>query len=406
MGGARIDFALPHRQGVAIEQAPEIWWQAIVAVCAQLRTRLDLTRVAALAIDGTSATLLLAGADGRPLGSALMYHDARAVEEARLIDQFAPAECAARGATSALAKLLWLGRQPRACEARYALHQADWLSAQCSGKYGFSDENNALKLGYDPLQHLWPAWLEELLEPPQRAWLPQVVPPGTPLARVTPFCVQQLGLSPATWVVAGTTDSTAGVIATGAAQSGEAVTSLGSTLVIKIITPHPVCAPTYGLYSHRFGALWLAGGASNSGGAVLQHYFSTADLERLTPLLQPQCSTGLDYYPLLSPGERFPHADPTFPPRLTPRPAEDSVFLQGILEGLARIEALGYQRLQSVGAPPLRSVRTVGGGAHNSAWTQIRARALGVPLLAPRHHEAAYGAAWLAREAMVSARAI
>ncbi|MDE3175204.1 MAG: carbohydrate kinase, partial [Pseudomonadota bacterium] len=44
-----------------------------------------------------------------------------------------------------------------------------------------------------------------------------------------------------------------------------------------------------------------------------------------------------------------------------------------------------------------RSVRSVGGGARNPAWTRIRARVLGVALLAPRSDEAAYGAALLAK---------
>lgn len=40
-------------------------------------------------------------------------------------------------------------------------------------------------------------------------------------------------------------------------------------------------------------------------------------------------SCRLDYYPLLRPGERFPVNDPGLPPRLTPRPEDDAVFLQG-----------------------------------------------------------------------------
>ena len=100
-----------------------------------------------------------------------------------------------------------------------------------------------------------------------------------------------------------------------------------------------------------------------------------------------------DYYPLPGPGERFPFADPYLPPRETPRPADDARFLQGLLEGIARIEALGYQRLAGLGGPALVSIRTVGGGARNAAWTAIRRRALGVELLPAKSEEAAVGAA-------------
>ncbi|MGH7108120.1 MAG: FGGY-family carbohydrate kinase, partial [Acetobacteraceae bacterium] len=105
-------------------------------------------------------------------------------------------------------------------------------------------------------------------------------------------------------------------------------------------------------------------------------------------------------YPLLRPGERFPIADPTWPARLEPRPADDAAFLYGLLEGIARIEALGFRRLAELGGPPLRSIRTVGGGARNTTWTAIRARILGVPLLPARSREAAVGTASLALTAL------
>lgn len=89
-----------------------------------------------------------------------------------------------------------------------------------------------------------------------------------------------------------------------------------------------------------------------------------------------------------------PHSPDAIPqPRLTPRPADDTIFLQGLFEGIARIETMGYRKL---GAPPLRSVRTVGGGAVNTAWTQIRRAMLGVPFLPARASDAAAGTARLA----------
>jgi len=106
--------------------------------------------------------------------------------------------------------------------------------------------------------------------------------------------------------------------------------------------------------------------------------------------------TGLDYYPLLKPGERFPHNDPGFAPVMGPRPQSDTEFLQAIFEGIADVEALGYRRLAELGAPALRSMRTVGGGAANPAWTRIRQKKLGVPFEGVLSEEAAVGTARLA----------
>jgi sugar (pentulose or hexulose) kinase len=166
--------------------------------------------------------------------------------------------------------------------------------------------------------------------------------------------------------------------------------------VLKVVAEQPVFAPQYGVYSQPLGEHWLVGGSSNSGGAVLRHYFSDAQMAALTPRLCPDNPTGLDYYPLLREGERFPYNDPALPPRLMPRPADDARFFQGLLEGIAAIEKAGYDRLAELGAPYPASVRSNGGGARNPAWTAIRGRLLGVPMLRAEAEEACYGTALLA----------
>lgn len=406
----------PLRNGTAVEQDPQLWWLAVQEALHDLLRSLSVQgaaqQVRAIAVDGTSATLLLTDDAGQPLGPALMYHDARSTKEAEQIRRIASSEngeSGAHGATSALAKLLYLHQQSDVvrydirgiatmnllAQARHALHQADWIMGQFSGHFGISDENNALKLGYDAVKREWPAWMDNVGI--NKKLLPEVLPPGTPIGTITAQIQREFGLSPDTRVVTGTTDSTAAFLATGAHAAGEAVTSLGSTLVIKVISPQPIFAPTYGIYSHRLGDLWLAGGASNSGGAVLLQYFTQDQLAAMTPHLQPAQTTCLDYYPLPVPGERFPVCDPTFAPRLTPRPADDVKFFQGILEGIARIEQQGYQRLAELGAPYPTSIYTAGSGARNAAWKKIREQMLNVPIYNARQQDAAYGAALLAK---------
>lgn len=393
-GRSTVALPAPLQSGNTVEQNPQPWWQAVQQTLRDLLASVPARQVRALAVDGTSATLLFTDAEGIPLAPALMYDDARAGGEAARIAVVAPSDSGAHGATSALAKLLWLQRQPGMARAAHALHQADWIAARLSGRLGVSDENNCLKLGYDVVRRNWPDWLDALGV--RRELLPQAVPPGTTFGTVTDEISRKFGLPPDTRVVAGTTDSIAAFLATGAQQPGEAVTALGSTLVLKIVSPRPLFAPAWGVYSHRLSELWLAGGASNSGGTVLRRYFDQARLTVMTPLLQPDRPTDLDYYPLPAPGERFPLCDPTLPPRLTPRPADDVLFFQGMLEGIARIEKQGYQRLAELGAPYPISVRTTGGGAVNSAWTKIRARLLGVSMIETTQQDAAYGAALLA----------
>ena len=166
--------------------------------------------------------------------------------------------------------------------------------------------------------------------------------------------------------------------------------------MLKLLSDRPIFAPELGIYSHRIGDTWLAGGASNCGGKTLLQFFSQEQLASLESSLDPAKPTGTDYYPLPSVGERFPVSDPSLAPRLTPRPADDALFLQGIYEAFARIEQTGYAKLAALGGPALRNVRHAGGGSRSTAWMTLRAQALGVPQHTAWSEEAAAGAARLA----------
>jgi len=206
-------------------------------------------------------------------------------------------------------------------------------------------------------------------------------------------------LSSAPKIVAGTTDSIAAMMATGANNIGDAVTSLGSTLVVKLITDRPIFLPEQGIYSHRFMDKWLVGGASNTGGAVLKKYFNDQQLQSLSQEISFDDNVP-DYYPLLTEGERFPINDPCYPPRLSPRPISDITFLHGLLKGMASIEQLAYQKLQQAGESPIKSIRTVGGGSVNQVWQALRQQHILVPFIAAKQTEAAFGVACLAKKAI------
>lgn len=379
----------------ALEQDPERWWQAVLTVLSRLQADLGDHVPRALCVDGTSATLLLCGPDGSPVMPALMYNDARALAEAEQVAAQAPADSPARGPSASLAKLLYLRARVSDKQPLLALHQADWIGGRLRGCFGDSDWNNALKLGFDPERLRWPDWLKRLDLDPVR--LPRCHAPGSELGVIAPRIAAATGLPAALRIGAGTTDSNAAALAAGAREPGDAVTSLGSTLALKLVSERPIRDAQSGVYSHRIGNRWLAGGASNSGGAVLRQYFGDAELARLSTQIDPAAVTGLEYYPLPRPGERFPLPDPRYPPRLTPRPAEAHLFLAGILEGIARIERDGYRRLCALGAPQPKRILSTGGGARNATWSQIRARVIGLPVETATQQEAAYGAALLAR---------
>ena len=140
-------------QSVPIQAArrrdPAALWEAVTTVLTGLR----LDRLAAMAVAGTSGTIGAVGRDGEMLGPLSLYSDPADPACVAAIAEAAPAGSPARGHTSPLGRALVLARRPDACRL---LHEADWVAARLSGQFGVSDENNALKTGYDPKARAWP----------------------------------------------------------------------------------------------------------------------------------------------------------------------------------------------------------------------------------------------------------
>ena len=390
---AAAAFAAPLRQGKQVTQDANEWWKAASSCLKQVLSQVDAKRVHRIAVAGASSTLLFCDKNGQPVTPGLMANDRRAEDEAERVASV-DAGIAPHGASSSVAKLLWLQNTKAHERAAHALHQADWISNRLTGEYGHSDYHNGLELGYDPQNLRWSPWLAALEV--NNALLPQIHAPGETIATISTETANTFGLPPQTEVVAGTTDGIAAFLTTGAHEPGHGVTALGNTIALKLLCEQPLNASQYGVYSHRLGRLWLAGGSSNSGGAILLQYFTVEQLQQMGSMLDPEHSTELNYYPLPGTGERFPINDPKMQPHLEPLPGDSTVFLQGLLEGMANIEARGYELLTELGAPALSALWTTGGGAQNAGWTRLRERIIGIKPKAAKLPGAACGAGLLA----------
>ena len=325
------------------------WQQALFTLIEQIPQEIR-HKIQAIALNGTSSTVMLCDSTGTPITEPLMYNDGRGIEFIETLKTIAPPNHNVISATSSLAKLLWLIKHSNLENQHYyLLHQADWLAFLLHGRLGISDYHNALKLGYDVENLSYPTWLQNLTT---SIHLPEIVAPGTPISEVLPDIADKLQLNKNCLICAGTTDSIAAFLASGAKSPGEAVTSLGSTLVLKLLSHTRIDNSHYGIYSHRLGDLWLVGGASNTGGAVLKHFFNDAQLESISSKIDSNKESPLDYYPLLKPGDRFPINDPHLSPKLLPKPADPVEFLHGLLEGIARIEGAGLSLVTTIRRNP------------------------------------------------------
>ena len=229
------------------------------------------------------------------------------------MNKYVPLRHTARAATGSLAKLLlWNKESPLVVDedvttSREVLcHQSDYISTMLMHEgladssspivTTTSDWHNCLKLGYDVRNREYPIWLHELPQEGCGVSSVTVLPSNVVLtwiahwSNITNCGCKVYGLSSNVIIVGGTTDSnSAFFLAAGgvSAEYGTAVTSLGSTLAIKMLSGTFVEDATRGVYSHKIPIFdskssdrtdedkeeqeaWLVGGANNVGCAILR----------------------------------------------------------------------------------------------------------------------------------------
>jgi len=374
-------------------QNPLSWKEMLNHVLADIGRQINLKDVASIAVDGQSGTVLLCDDEGGLFANtSLLYNDAPSEETVRELTKYIGSCPATLGRAFELWKKL---EQPKKF---HVVHQADWIAGLFCGCFNQSDENNALKTGYSPLTKSWDFPQEKL--PFNATALPAICVPSSLRGMAKTNFSKNSGLSTKCRLVSGTTDGTAGFIAASDLQNlsaGTAVTSLGTTLVIKIVADKDIESAQFGVYSHKLMDVWVAGGASNSGAGTLLNYFSPQQLDELSRKIDPKVASPMNYYPLLVKGERFPVNDLEMVSSVEPRPDSDVEFLAGLFESIARIEKQAYETLDSLGAPYPTIIKTVGGGSHNAVWTKIRERVLGVQVITAEQPSAAFGSALIAQ---------
>ncbi len=351
-GGHRLDEAVIHNAAARV----------IEAACARIGTR-----PAALAVSGTAGTLCFRDQAGERAAAPVAYDDGRFGSGTSRVEA-------------------WARLVPNAVRV---IPMADAVLEALGAPPGRTDWNNALKLGWDPRALTWPEGAHLL----SGGFLPGPVPSGTIAGRaVGPAALRGASL------VRGTTDGCAMQAAFGPLQSGDWSIGLGTTLIWKTVLPAEMAATCPGLppgaYAHRLGQdLWLPGGASNSGGGVLEALEPGANLRRRDA--ESTSPSGLAAYPLGRPGERFPVPDPGFAGFGLP-PSDDPRLHAAILEGVAFVMRLGIHQLVAVGLPQPVRLRITGGGARSSTWMDIVASVLKRPVIAAPDADPALGTALIA----------
>ncbi len=396
------------------EQNPLSWKDNIHQLFIELVNELknlgfNPDEIKAICTDSTSGTVLAVDESGKVLTSAIMYNDIRAQEEAQIIQKTAESFSKKVGykfkASFSLPKIFWIKRHlPDIFVKTYKfLHANDFLVGLLTGEYLHSDASNCLKAGYNFIDGKWPIFIEQDLGISSEK-LPEVVLPGKVLGKTSEKLEELTGFPSGIHVLGGATDSTMALVASGASMVGDIFSSVGTTLVTRVLTDGLIRDPQGRVYCHILPGkdqIFLPGGASSVGAECLQAYFRDIDYKEYDQRALDYFPSRAITYPLVKKGERFPFVDPTAEYFYQGPAVNNYEKYTAYLQAVAFVERLSIEVLESLGAEIGKQVFTIGGATRSETWLQIRADVLQKSLFRPKSIEAAYGAAIVAASTLM-----
>jgi len=213
------------------EQKPEEWWESFLWVARKISKDSGVSpeRVASMAVDTTSCTVLACDKELKPLRNALIWMDVRSFRQAEKIAETGMDSLKYNGFGSVSAewmpcKALWIKENEPAVyeKAHYICEFQDWINYQLTGEYVGSINNTTVRWYYDSRNGGWP---EEFY---QKIGLPDIIEKfpneilelGKPIARLKPELAASIGLSKNTLVVQSGADAYIGIIGLGAVKPG------------------------------------------------------------------------------------------------------------------------------------------------------------------------------------------
>jgi len=359
---AAIPLAIREPRRGWAEFDPEHWWHAFVAATTRVLRALPKSgRVAAVCVCGLTRTQVLLDRRRRPLGPALLFRDRRA------------AEFAVGGLTAfdAPARLAWIERHQPARFARIdrVVEPKDFLNFRLTGV-----------IAGDTVTHS--------REPSPATALAQcdLVDPWQAVGAVEPAAPALARIAGAP-VFAGSMDTWASAVGSGAVNPGQAYDVAGTSEAVGLVTAarHTVAGLVSLAWTER---AYQAGGPTQAGADCARWCHETfrvrgalpGAIERAGRLARREDRPL--FLPYLS-GERAPVWNSAVRAAFhgVDRASAPDDFLWAVLEGVAMaVRDIVQHASEGTGTQP-SELRVCGGGARSNAWCQLKADVLAVPVV-------------------------
>jgi xylulokinase len=404
-------------------QEPIDWWRSCCSALWACTAQLDPEQVDAVAIAHQRETVAFLDARGESIYPAILWLDERARSNAASLSEAVGIETIHRitgrypDLTPTIYRLDWMRRHEPEIFARtacfadvqcYLAHKlaggpfrTGWLSADNTGLYDLAGKR-------------WsPALLDAVGLTAER--LPEPVPPGRLLGRVTRRASEETALPEGLPIFAGGGDGHYAGLGTNCTRSDRAYVSLGTSVVSGVWSPE-----------YRYNKAWRTLIAAQGEGYIYEGVLRTGSflinwfVDQFVPggrndpevfarleaaaqqipigsdglLIQPYWSGAMDpYWDIRARGVTLGQSG-------SHKPAH---FYRAILEGITLDQVMRTRALEEASGLRIDHYVAIGGGAASPLWRQMLADASGKPVLLSDTVEAsalgagmtaAYGAGW------------
>lgn len=403
------------------EHDAESWWEATIEAVKEAISDIDSEKILAIGVGCTNG-LIAVDRQGRPLRSAIMLWDQRALPEVdRIKRELDPDEVFSRtgnpvapGAYS-LPTILWLKHnEPEIFSAAHKLMvPGGYIVARMTGEFTIDYSRASTTLLFDIKKLQWHEPFLQALDIPVEK-LPAPLPSESIAGKITSEIAQLTGLKAGTPVLAGCMDTVGASIGSGIMEPGECFIIMGTAARVSSPLSTPKFDNRFMNCTHVLPNRWLSIGAINGVGSSLRWIRdnfahseqAVADITKrdvytlLTEqaALSPPGSKGLVFLPYMS-GERTPIWNPyargvMFGMTLGHNRCD---FMRAVLEGAAFAIRHVVEILEKDGGLDIQTVRIGGAAATNVVWNQIIADTLGKTVVSlTETHTEVLGAAVLA----------
>ncbi len=386
---------------------PERYWQACVKTVreALLAAGIKPDEIVAIGVSSQGETTITLDAAGRPIYPALVWLDNRAVEQAAsLAQRFGRVAYAHTGIPEIIptwpaSKILWIRENEPDVFARAAkfLLVQDYLIYRLTGRLVTDGSVSCTSLHYDFIRHRW--W-EDILQAVgiTTEQLPEILPAGTAVGKLSPEAASDLGLTTQSLVVLGGMDQSVGAIGAGNYRPGILSETTGAALTVQATITDPLIdkSETVPVYVHSVPGWYLFCPVVPTAGMALKWFRDSffqdevaraqADAadpyDRMTRLAQtvPAGSDGLIMLPHLM-GAFSPQPNPLARGSFTGFTLTHTRghFVRALLESVAYLLRQNIESIERTGVA-ISEIRSTGGGARSALWSQIKANVCNRPI--------------------------